>query len=320
MNNELKHFGVLGMKWGTHLSKEVRGVKKAYKTKSEKQLQQYQKRMENHASDLQNKLFRYYYDLDKAQNRNDNAKADRISKKIFNLENEIGRGHNKIGRDYDELVKKSKKQYDKDLEDARLKAYNRLYRRPFGRNELKHFGVLGMKWGKRKDKSKSLGPVKTSIINGRKYYHDDHGVAVAYKRDLKPAGVRFINKQRSKGVDTLKAMSKLDAIDDVKYTKRGENLDSAHDYAKRVIRDRELSKDRNRTLVAYAAIGGLAAKSLLDRNRLAGINNREYYATVGVAAVAGLYASGISSMVARSNINKRNRKLEESYRESGGGS
>ena len=31
MNEELKHYGVLGMKWGISRSKEVRGVKKAYK-------------------------------------------------------------------------------------------------------------------------------------------------------------------------------------------------------------------------------------------------------------------------------------------------
>ena len=152
MNNELKHYGILGMKWGTHLSKEVRGVKKAYKKKSEKQLQQYQKRMESYAPELQNKIFKYYDDMDKAWDRNENAKADRISNKIFELENKLGRGHNKISKDYDELVKKSKKQYGKDLVDARLKAYNRLYRKPFGRSELKHYGILGMKWGKRKDK------------------------------------------------------------------------------------------------------------------------------------------------------------------------
>lgn len=31
VNEELKHYGVLGMKWGISRSKEVRGVKKAYK-------------------------------------------------------------------------------------------------------------------------------------------------------------------------------------------------------------------------------------------------------------------------------------------------
>lgn len=152
MTNELKHYGVIGMKWGTHLSKEVRGVKKAYKKKTEKQLQEYQKRWANHAPELQNKILKYYDDMDRAWNRNENAKADRISNKIFKLENELGRGHNKIDRDYDELVKKSKKQYGKDLVEARLKAYNRLYRRPFGLNELKHYGILGMKWGKHTSK------------------------------------------------------------------------------------------------------------------------------------------------------------------------
>lgn len=35
-DDELAHYGVIGMKWGTHLSKEVRGAKKAYKEQRRK--------------------------------------------------------------------------------------------------------------------------------------------------------------------------------------------------------------------------------------------------------------------------------------------
>lgn len=158
------------MKWGTHLSKEVRGVKKAYKKKTEEQLKQYQEKWANHAPELQNKILKLYWDMDSAWDRNENVKADRISNKIFELENELGRGHNKIDREYDELVKKSKKQYGKDLVEARLKAYNRLYRRPFRRKELQHYeeelyhyGKLGMRWGIRRRAQKIIKDTPSKI-------------------------------------------------------------------------------------------------------------------------------------------------------------
>ena len=72
-------------------------------------------------------------------------------------------------------------------------------------------------------------------------------------------------------------------------------------------------------MTATIAIGALAAKSLRDRNKLAGVNNHEFYATLGVAAVANLYASGLSSMVARGNIRSKYNKLDNAYKESGGG-
>lgn len=54
------------------------------------------------------------------------------------------------------------------------------------------------------------------------------------------------------------------------------------------------------------------------------IDGRTYYhdsdGVVGIAAVASLYASGISSAIAGHNIRKKTRKLEESYKQAGGGS
>ena len=97
-------------------------------------------------------------------------------------------------------------------------------------------------------------------------------------------------------------------------------MDEVHDRSKYNIRRSELNRDVNRTAVAYTAIGALAARSLLKRNELAGVNNREVMATIGIAAVASLYASGISSAIAGHNIRKKTRKLEESYKQEGGGS
>lgn len=97
-------------------------------------------------------------------------------------------------------------------------------------NELKHFGVLGMKWGKHKARPVGTS-LKSSKIDGRTYYHDSDGVVVSTRRKLSNRNKRFIDREHEKGV----------------------------------------------------------------------------------AAVASLYASGISSAIADHNIRKKTRKLDESY-------
>ena len=48
-------------------------------------------------------------------------------------------------------------------------------------NELAHFGVLGMKWGKHKAKPVGTS-LKSSKIDGRTYYHDSDGVVVSTRK------------------------------------------------------------------------------------------------------------------------------------------
>lgn len=154
-DDELYHYGKTGMKWGTRLSKEVRGVKKAYRRDSFNRWKEHIKRVNNFAPEMNKKYLDYWDRVNRAKASDDKEKKRLIkefTKEKLKLEKESVNGYDKLSNEYSKLVKKSKKQYGKDLVEARLKAYNRLYRRPFGLNELKHYGILGMKWGKHTSK------------------------------------------------------------------------------------------------------------------------------------------------------------------------
>lgn len=85
---------------------------------------------------------------------------------------------------------------------------------------------------------------------------------------------------------------------------------------------RDYDDERDDELYHYGKTGMKLGKHKTkpERNELAGVNDREVMATIGIAAVASLYASGISSAIAGHNIRKKTRKLEESYKQAGGGS
>ena len=111
--------------------------------------------------------------------------------------------------------------------------------------ELKHFGVLGMKWGKRKSKPiKSSNPVEITLsTDGRFYLHDTPGVVLQANRPFGRRDIDKINKHRDKGLSTMEAMTKTGLLGSMSFingqTTVPQKLDAERRYKRGEIDDIE---------------------------------------------------------------------------------
>lgn len=127
-NQELKHYGVLGMKWGISRSKEVRGVKKAYKERNRKIRDAANKYVED-ALAKGRQLNANQKQAIKDAKRNGGREAVKAvksdyEKRMQSLSDDFDKRLDKFGRDFDA----SKKSFKNDRAVARNQAADRLFR------------------------------------------------------------------------------------------------------------------------------------------------------------------------------------------------
>nr|DAQ18454.1 MAG TPA: hypothetical protein [Caudoviricetes sp.] len=128
MNDELKHYGVLGMKWGIRRSKEVRGVKKAYKRGVKDAWSKYQNDYKKLESDSARANGQYDAYIRGLHNAGLPSNAFQVQQEKNKYNQKQFQKSFKLAEDYSSKYKSMTKSYNKNLIDAKLKAANRLFK------------------------------------------------------------------------------------------------------------------------------------------------------------------------------------------------
>ena len=178
-------------------------------------------------------------------------------------------------------------------------------------SELKHFGVLGMKWGKHKAKPiKSSNPVEITLsTDGRFYLHDTPGVVLQANRPFGRRDIDKINKHRDKGLSTMEAMTKTGLLGSMSFINGQitgpQKLEAYRRYSKSV--NKFNHRERTKALGFISGLlGASTALSIAD----ADINDAKtaVYAGIEVAAVGSILGY-TGSKIAQKRALKSDKKI-----------